>query len=104
MSRIENDILYIRSDGYWTMQIDLGVLVRDVGRIEKSKYPPYERQTVMKKNEAKRLIRFLLPYVNGYDVLKMLSLFEENTILKDILLADCRRFKMFDVMEEYNHD
>ena len=84
---IENGILHIDGDfGSWKMQINLNELIRATG--EYMYYTDLKgkttRQLMMKQSEARKVLKFLMPYANANDIAWMDTEFEQNPVLAKI--------------------
>lgn len=89
---IVNEILTINGEG-WLMRIDLDVLVKTTGVKEYYVDTQGKRysQIMTKKSEAKRICKFIIPYLSEDEMYWVAEDFAENAALLSIWLKECRR-------------
>lgn len=98
MSNISNGILTIKGDfDAWTMRIDLSVIVEQTGTYvyEKDIYGRTDKQLLMKKSETRRLLKYILPYVDTEDLLNMVEIFGASELVTSIFLDVIKKGKRY---------
>ena len=98
MSNIGNGILTIKGDfDAWVMMIDLGVIVEQTGTYvyEKDLYGRTVKQPQMKKSETRKLLKYILPYVDTEDLLKMVEIFGASELVTSIFLDVIKKGKRY---------
>lgn len=98
MSKIENGILFIYSEFEpWRMQIYLKGLVDTTGVIGYVDWGNgrHTRQVLTKKSEARKLLKYILPYVDTEDLLKMVEIFGASELLTNIFLDVIKKGKRY---------
>lgn len=98
MSKIENGILLIYPQFEpWRMQIHLKSLVETTGVIGFVDWGNgrHTRQVLTKKSEARKLLKYILPYVDTEDLLKMVEIFSTSELLTSIFLDVVKKGKRF---------
>lgn len=98
MSNITNDILTIKGDfDTWVMRIDLNAIVELTGTYiyVKDLYGRTVKQLQMKKSETRKLLKYILPYVDTEDLLNMVEIFGASELVTSIFLDVVKKGKRY---------
>ena len=98
MTNIQNSILTIKGDfDSWLMMIDLKVITEQTGVYvyERDVYGRTTKQLQMKKSETRRLLKYILPYLDTDDILQMIEIFGASELVTSIFIDVIKEGKRF---------
>ena len=98
MSNIQNSILTIKGDfDSWLMMIDLKVFTEQTGVYvyERDLYGRTTKQLQMKKSETRRILKYILPYIDTDDILQMLEIFNQSELVTSIFIDVIKKGKRY---------